>query len=77
MAGNLKVVQNKRIFLENISKTTIIYRWIKFEETVEVGGNRWSKPHVGSLSLHYVFELRKMLQNCTIFLDLPAKGLVK
>jgi sodium bicarbonate transporter 10 len=27
-------------------------RWVKFEEDVEEGGNRWSKPHVATLSLH-------------------------
>ncbi len=27
-------------------------RWIKFEEDVEDGGERWSKPHVATLSLH-------------------------
>lgn len=34
-------------------------RWIKFEEDVEEGGNRWSKPHVATLSLHSLFELRR------------------
>lgn len=33
-------------------------RWVKFEEDVEEGGNRWSKPHVATLSLHSLFELR-------------------
>ncbi|KAL8617686.1 hypothetical protein ACOMHN_064940 [Nucella lapillus] len=36
-------------------------RWVKYEETVEEGGKRWSKPHVASLSMHYVMELRKCL----------------
>ncbi|KAL8603683.1 hypothetical protein ACOMHN_017180 [Nucella lapillus] len=36
-------------------------RWVKYEETVEDGGKRWSKPHVASLSMHYVMELRKCL----------------
>jgi hypothetical protein len=37
---------------------------------------RWSKPHVGSMSLHYVFELREIIKTCTICLDLPARNLV-
>ncbi|GMT01692.1 hypothetical protein PENTCL1PPCAC_23866, partial [Pristionchus entomophagus] len=37
-------------------------RWVKFEEDVEQGGNRWSKPHVAALSLHALFQLR----NCII-----------
>ncbi|XP_076467710.1 electrogenic sodium bicarbonate cotransporter 1-like [Babylonia areolata] len=36
-------------------------RWVKYEETVEEGGKRWSKPHVASLSMHYIMELRKCL----------------
>ena len=37
-------------------------RWVKFEEEVEEGGSRWSKPHVATLSLHSLFELRSMMQ---------------
>ena len=51
------------------------FRWIKFEEDVEEGGNRWSKPHVATLSLHSLFELRSMLLNGTICLDMAATNL--
>ncbi|KAK7500834.1 hypothetical protein BaRGS_00008078 [Batillaria attramentaria] len=34
-------------------------RWVKYEEQVEEGGKRWSKPHVASLSMHYIMEMRK------------------
>ncbi|KAL1494696.1 hypothetical protein ABEB36_010256 [Hypothenemus hampei] len=47
-------------------------RWIKFEEDVEEGGNRWSKPHVATLSLHSLFELRSLLLNGTVILDMDA-----
>jgi sodium bicarbonate transporter 10 len=47
-------------------------RWIKFEENVEEGGNRWSKPHVATLSLHSLFELRSLILNGTVLLDLEA-----
>ena len=50
-------------------------RWVKFEEEVEEGGNRWSKPHVATLSLHSLFELRSMLLNGTICLDMSASNL--
>ncbi|XP_011640845.1 sodium bicarbonate cotransporter 3 isoform X13 [Pogonomyrmex barbatus] len=50
-------------------------RWIKFEEDVEEGGNRWSKPHVATLSLHSLFELRSLLLNGTIMLDMEAASL--
>uniref|UniRef100_A0A6P7GV83 Anion exchange protein n=1 Tax=Diabrotica virgifera virgifera TaxID=50390 RepID=A0A6P7GV83_DIAVI len=50
-------------------------RWIKFEEDVEEGGNRWSKPHVATLSLHSLFELRSLLLNGTVILDMEAMSL--
>ncbi|KAF8795352.1 electroneutral sodium bicarbonate exchanger 1-like isoform X2 [Argiope bruennichi] len=50
-------------------------RWIKFEEDVEEGGNRWSKPHVATVSLHSLFELRSCILNGTILLDMDANSL--
>ncbi|XP_055548523.1 sodium-driven chloride bicarbonate exchanger isoform X3 [Wyeomyia smithii] len=50
-------------------------RWVKFEEDVEEGGNRWSKPHVATLSLHSLFELRSLLLNGTVILDMEAVSL--
>ncbi|XP_044727089.1 sodium-driven chloride bicarbonate exchanger isoform X2 [Chrysoperla carnea] len=50
-------------------------RWIKFEEDVEEGGNRWSKPHVATLSLHSLFELRSLILNGTVILDMEANSL--
>lgn len=50
-------------------------RWVKFEEDVEEGGNRWSKPHVATLSLHSLFELRNLLSTGTVMLDMEASSL--
>ncbi|NXY42539.1 S4A4 protein, partial [Ceuthmochares aereus] len=50
-------------------------RWIKFEEKVEQGGERWSKPHVATLSLHSLFELRTCIEKGTIMLDMEASSL--
>nr|XP_057913814.1 electrogenic sodium bicarbonate cotransporter 4 isoform X4 [Doryrhamphus excisus] len=50
-------------------------RWVKFEEKVEEGGERWSKPHVSTLTLHSLFELRTCLQTGSILLDLDAFSL--
>jgi len=52
-------------------------RWIKFEEDVEEGGERWSKPHVATLSLHSLFELRKILLSGTVLLDVDASDVVQ
>lgn len=50
-------------------------RWIKFEECVEEGGDRWSKPHVATLSLHSLFELRSCVLNGVVQLDMDAQFL--
>ncbi|XP_033628613.1 band 3 anion transport protein-like isoform X1 [Asterias rubens] len=50
-------------------------RWIKFEEDVEEGSNRWGKPHVASLTFHSLIELRKHLSHGATLLDLEEKHL--
>ncbi|XP_077382252.1 sodium bicarbonate cotransporter 3-like isoform X1 [Festucalex cinctus] len=50
-------------------------RWLKFEEDVEDGGERWSKPYVATLSLHSLFELRSCIMNGTVILDMRANGI--
>nr|XP_057941820.1 sodium-driven chloride bicarbonate exchanger-like [Doryrhamphus excisus] len=50
-------------------------RWLKFEEDVEDGGERWSKPYVATLSLHSLFELRSCIMNGTVMLDMRAHSL--
>uniref|UniRef100_A0A8C6Q310 Anion exchange protein n=1 Tax=Nothobranchius furzeri TaxID=105023 RepID=A0A8C6Q310_NOTFU len=50
-------------------------RWIKFEEKVEKGGERWSKPHVATLSLHSLMELKSYIEKGTVLLDIEASTL--
>ncbi|CAN0317326.1 unnamed protein product [Bubo scandiacus] len=50
-------------------------RWLKFEEDVEDGGERWSKPYVATLSLHSIFELRSCILNGTVLLDVCANSI--
>ncbi|PVD31102.1 hypothetical protein C0Q70_10380 [Pomacea canaliculata] len=47
-------------------------RWVKYEETVEEGGKRWSKPHVASLSMHYILELRRHLADGVFLRDVEC-----
>lgn len=42
---------------------------------MEKGGERWSKPHVATLSLHSLFELRTCIEKGTITLDMEASTL--
>ena len=44
---------------------------------MEEGGSRWSKPHVATLSLHSLFELRSLLLNGPVLLDADAQTLIQ
>ena len=50
-------------------------RWVKFEEDVEEGGEKWSKPHVATLSLHSLFDLRSCMLKGTVLLDVAGTNL--
>ncbi|KAL1130540.1 hypothetical protein AAG570_011786 [Ranatra chinensis] len=50
-------------------------RWIKYEEDVEEGAERWGRPHVAPLSFHSLLNLRKCLETGVILLDLEEKEL--
>ncbi|XP_022104609.1 sodium bicarbonate cotransporter 3-like isoform X2 [Acanthaster planci] len=52
-------------------------RWIKYEEDVDVGADRWSKPHIATLPLHSLFELRSCLMTGTVCLDMEAEDLLQ
>ena len=44
-------------------------RWIKFEENWEEGADRWSKPHVASLTFNSLPQLRRGLENGEFWKD--------
>lgn len=50
-------------------------RWIKYEEDVEEGSDRWGKPHVAPLSFHSLLNLRRCLETGVVILDLDEKDL--
>ncbi|XP_044763391.1 anion exchange protein 3 isoform X2 [Coccinella septempunctata] len=50
-------------------------RWIKYEEDVEEGIDRWGKPHVASLSFHSLLNLRKCLEDGLVLLDMEERDL--
>lgn len=39
---------------------------------MEEGGKRWSKPHVASLSMHYILELRRHLADGVFLRDVEC-----
>ncbi|XP_073840972.1 anion exchange protein Ae2 isoform X1 [Musca autumnalis] len=50
-------------------------RWIKYEEDVQEGSDRWGKAHVSSLSFHSLLNLRRCLETGVVLLDLNEKDL--
>lgn len=50
-------------------------RWIKYEEDVEEGADRWGRPHVASLSFHSLLNLRRCLETGVVLMDLDEKDL--
>ncbi|KAK3789928.1 hypothetical protein RRG08_004040 [Elysia crispata] len=46
-----------------------VARWIKFEEVLDEDANRWSKPHVPSLSLNALTTFRKDMRHVPCLLD--------
>ncbi|RNA30529.1 Sodium-driven chloride bicarbonate [Brachionus plicatilis] len=47
-------------------------RWIKFVEVVEDSG-RWSKPHVATISILSIIDLKNILSNGLVYLNLKSK----
>lgn len=60
------------VYDDNVRLWKETARWIKFEENVEDVGNRWSKPHVATLSLHSLFQLRSLIFKGHVELDIQA-----
>ena len=50
---------------------------MKFEEVLEEGGKRWSKPHVASLSMRSILETRKSLMEGILLLDLDVYSMAE
>ncbi|XP_075712486.1 anion exchange protein 4 [Rhinoderma darwinii] len=70
--------EDKSILFTQLNELVTVYedviwketaRWMKFEEKTEDGGERWSKPHVTTLTLHSLFELRTCFERGIISLD--------
>lgn len=50
-------------------------RWVKYEEDVEENGKRWSKPHVSSVTLHYLLELKTQMSTGAIILEADVRSM--
>ncbi|CAL8069832.1 unnamed protein product [Orchesella dallaii] len=51
-------------------------RWIKYEEDLEEGSDRWGRPHIASLSFHSLIKLRQLIErDGIIMLDLEERDM--
>ncbi|KAL5267330.1 hypothetical protein ACHWQZ_G004393 [Mnemiopsis leidyi] len=50
-------------------------RWIKFEQDIQRGADRWSKPHVATLKLQSIISLRRCIAQGTVLLGMKAFNL--
>ncbi|XP_072486614.1 anion exchange protein 4 isoform X2 [Notamacropus eugenii] len=50
-------------------------RWMLFEEKLDLEARRWSRPHVPTLSLSSILELRALLTTSLVLLDCPVQSL--
>lgn len=48
-------------------------RWIKYEEAVEQGADRFGRPRVAPLSFHSLLNLRLFLEQGVVLLDLEER----
>lgn len=48
-------------------------RWIKYEENVEEGADRWGQAHISPLSFHSLLNVRRCLENGVVMLGLEEK----
>ncbi|XP_041365626.1 sodium bicarbonate cotransporter 3-like isoform X2 [Gigantopelta aegis] len=67
--SEMDVLRNRN---ENDFEWREVCRWVKYEEKLEESSNRWSKPHVASLSMHYIVELRRLLMEGKLLLDVEC-----
>ncbi|XP_063685626.1 electroneutral sodium bicarbonate exchanger 1-like isoform X3 [Bolinopsis microptera] len=50
-------------------------RWMKFEQDIQRGADKWSKPHVATLKLQSIISLRKCISQGTVLLGMKAFNL--
>ena len=53
-----------------------ISRWVKFQEDVEDGGKRWSKPFVPSIPLAAIHDVKQCFNTGIVAFDVKGTNIV-
>uniref|UniRef100_A0A915LNQ7 Anion exchange protein n=1 Tax=Meloidogyne javanica TaxID=6303 RepID=A0A915LNQ7_MELJA len=70
MASNLQLVQQSLFW----QQTT---RWIKYEQCIEGGGTRFSRPYITLLSIAAIMQVKNCLRRGLVLLDSSANTFVR
>lgn len=68
-------IQMNTRFVEEDDQWREVSRWVKFQENVEDGGKRWSKPFVPSTPFSVFSDLREQLQSGSVILKSDGKDI--
>ena len=68
-------IQMNTRFVEETDQWREVSRWVKFQENVEDGGKRWSKPFVPSTPFSVFSDLRQQLQTASVILKSDGKDI--
>ena len=68
-------IQLNTRFVEETDQWREVSRWVKYQENVEDGGKRWSKPFVPATSFSVFSDLRQQLQTGSVILKSDGKDI--
>ena len=68
-------IQLNTRFVEETDQWREVSRWVKYQENVEDGGKRWSKPFVPATSFSVFSDLRQQLQTASVILKSDGKDI--
>ena len=68
-------IQMNTRFVEEDDRWKEVSRWVKFQENVEDGGKRWSKPFVPATAFSVFSELREQLNTGSVILKSDGKDI--
>ncbi|CAK5116513.1 unnamed protein product [Meloidogyne enterolobii] len=85
MASNLQLVQQSLFWQQTTRQTLYIfylkffrnYRWIKYEQCIEGGGTRFSRPYITLLSIAAIMQVKNCLRRGLVLLDSSANTFVR